>query len=145
MARSMLISRSTATTICFRGGQYMDLDPIPASGGRWLFKDNLFDKTAFFFYTPPGQPGWAGPIDHDYNAYWQRLTSELQSSQTARLTPNNSDGGIDAVNDRLLSFAPVYQAGPLGEFYLPTSSELYSTSPNPEKRGSRSVADAGLY
>jgi hypothetical protein len=40
-----------------------------------------------------------------------------------------------------LSTPPPYQSGPLGNYYLATSSVLYDTA----KRGSRSVADAGLY
>jgi hypothetical protein len=117
----------------FRGQRFF-LNPVPATAGHWTFTDNLFDKVAFEEY-------WPGPIDHDFNAYWQRTSPELESWQVARLTANSGDGSTDAANDQLLAATPAYQSGPLGDYYLATSSPLYQTS----KRGSRTVAEAGLY
>jgi hypothetical protein len=98
-----------------------------STAGNWVFKDNLFDKVAFVQDT-------TNPLDQDFNAYWKRLPEELEPWETDRLWP-------DASNDRVLAAAPVYQTGPLGDFYLTTSSPLYQAG----NRGSRSVTDAGLY
>jgi hypothetical protein len=111
----------------FRGSKETRIIPVVSSAGNWVFKDNLFDKVAFV-------QDMTNPLDHDYNAYWKRLSGELEPGQTDRLS-------MSAANDRVLTSAPTYQAGPLGDFYLATSSPLYSSG----NRGSRSVTDAGLY
>ncbi len=110
----------------FRGGQWFMLEPIPATAGNWVFKDNLFDKVEFWQDT-------AEPLDHDSNGYWPMLASELRYIDTAsRLVPTNS------VSDQVLSSAPPYQSGPLGDYYLPTTTPLYHA-------GSRTANDAGLF
>ncbi|MBL9139758.1 MAG: hypothetical protein JNK85_28065 [Verrucomicrobiales bacterium] len=114
----------------FRGSRFRAV-PAPTSAGSWTLKDNLFDKVAFEL-TP------TLPIAHNYNGYWRRIASELQPGQTDRLTANNSDGSTDAVNDVLLATAPAYQSGPLGKFYLASTSPLVNT-------GSRTPGQAGLH
>jgi hypothetical protein len=108
----------------FREGG-LRLVPSASAGVPWEVKDNLFDNEEFL-------QGTTLAINHDYNAYWPLTV--FQWGGTARLAPAGSD-------DRVLASAPAYQTGPLGDFYLPTSSPLYDTA----NRGSRSVADAGLY
>jgi len=107
----------------FRGGLLRAV-PIPATAGNWIFKDNLFDKIAF-------EQDTTASLDHDFNGYWKRLPSELESGQTDRLAPN-------AANDKVLTSAPYYQSGPLGSYYLPASGLLYNG-------GSRTPGQAGLY
>lgn len=128
----------------FRGGR-LQLNPIPATGHDWLLRDNLFDKVAFQQFVDQTD-GTIGPLDHDYNAYWPRTVAELESDPwyVDHLLANTTDRSpSDTVNNRELGATPAYQSGPLGDYYLATSSELYSTSPN--KRGSRTAAEAGLY
>lgn len=128
----------------FRGGR-LQLNPIPATGHDWLLRDNLFDKVAFQQFVDQTD-GTIGPLDHDYNAYWPRTVAELESDPwyVDHLLANTTDRSPgDTVNNRELGATPAYQSGPLGDYYLATSSELYSTSP--DKRGSRTVAEAGLY
>jgi hypothetical protein len=111
----------------FRGSKETRIIPVVSTAGNWVFKDNLFDKVAFLQDT-------TNPLDQDFNAYWKRLPEELEPWETDRLWP-------DASNDRVLASAPVYQPGPLGDYYLAISSPLFNSG----NRGSRSVTDAGLY
>lgn len=107
-----------------------------STGELWQFTDNLFDKTSFEHWTVSAQP-----ITHDYNGYWKRLATELETWQTDRLDANHTDGTTDGGNDQVLAAAPADQTGPFGGFYLGTdyeSSRLLSA-------GSRSAADAGLF
>ncbi len=106
----------------FRGGQ-LRLAPVVSSSGNWVFKDNIFDKVPFVQDTTE-------PLDHDYNGYWKRLPGELEWWQADRLSP-------DGANDRVLTSAPVYYAGPLGSYYRAPSGPLFQT-------GSRTAAEAGL-
>ncbi len=117
----------------FRGGRMVVNSRETSTGELWAFGDNLFDKVAFE-YQSDGPP----PLNHDYNGYWERTSSELEPWQMSRLAVNNDDGGTDAVNDMVLSSAPAYQTSTFGNYYLPTSSPLH-------KAGSRSPAEAGLY
>ncbi len=116
----------TAYNNLFRNQDFL-LDPIPATAGDWLFKDNLFDKAGFEFF---GQES----LDHGYNAYWQRVGLELKPGQTDRLQPASG-------NDVILTAALPYQSGPFGSHYLATYCPLYNSA----KRGSRPPADAGLF
>lgn len=116
----------------FKSGQ-LSLVSMPASAGNWTFTDNLFDKVHFLQYT-----NYDLPLDHDHNGYWPLLSPELGVWEITRLAPINDDGGIDAVNDVVLTTAPPYQAGPFGKFYLPNTTPLYGA-------GSRSPGNAGLY
>ena len=100
----------------FQRGDMM-LGPIPSQS--WVIKDNLFDEE------------WADQltsetIDHDYNGYWP---------QTPRLTPSGT-------HDKLLTSAPAYQVGPLGNYYLPTSSS--QSGYTLRNAGSRTVSAARL-
>jgi hypothetical protein len=109
----------------FRGGLPFYLEPIPASAGNWVLKDNLFDKVEFCQDT-------VQPLDHANNGYWPLLASELRYSDTAnRLLPNS-------LSDQVLGSPPPYQAGPFGTYYLPNSTPLFGA-------GSRIPADAGLF
>jgi hypothetical protein len=115
----------------FHGGSGLYLEPFPASAGNWLFEDNLFDKV--HFYQDTGEP-----LDYDYNGYWPLQTSELNGNgDTAKLSPNTSNDGLAGANDKVLTTAPPYQTGPLGNYYLPTTTSLYNA-------GSRTAAAAGL-
>jgi len=111
------------TSFAAHNNLFKDLDFILASlnfsGDVWAFKDNVFLNVR----------RWQSPfaVDHDYNAYWF----------TEPLIPNNEDGTVDGANDLVLSGAPAYQKGPLGDYYLPANSPLYNA-------GSRSYAEAGL-
>jgi hypothetical protein len=108
----------------FRGGVVRLVPIVTSSGEHWTIKDNLFDKTPF-------EQNTVKSTTDDYNGYWPCLSSELQSWQTARLSPNGA-------HDKVLTTAPAYIRGPLGGFYLATSSPLFNA-------GSRTPADAGLY
>ena len=110
------------------------IQPTPAEA-RWLFTDNLFDKVAFQEWYGDENPT---PIDHDYNGYWRRTPEELFPWQLDRLPANDGDGGIDAVHDMVLTESPAYHIGPMGEYYLPTSSPLWNA-------GSRTPGEAGLF
>lgn len=103
----------------------LGLGPISgATAGNWILTDNLFEKVEFLLYTTED-------FDHDYNGCWPLLDSELQWGGTTRL------GGTTAENDKELTAAPPYQVGPLGSYYLPSTTTLWNT-------GSRTAADAGL-
>ncbi len=139
----------------FREGTWLHLSPAPATAGNWVFKDNLFDKVSFFQEI-------AAPLDFDYNAYWRLTQSELDwlygwgpwwawPANAAQLQATIPGDDLNGGNERILTTAPPYQAGSpstggyeignLGNFYLTPGYILYSSS----YRGSRSVADAGLY
>ena len=68
--------------------------------GDWRVQNNIFDYTAFF------QEG-LGTLTNDYNGY---LTN------AARLTPNGANDVVLATN------TVNFQTGPLGSFYLPSTS-----------------------
>ena len=91
-------------------------DLVPIAFTLCLFKDNFFDKVAFEQY--PGVP-----LDHDYNGY-------VLLDETDRLSPA-------AANDRVLTSAPTYYVGPLGNYYRAPSGPLFQS-------GSRTAAEAGL-
>lgn len=92
----------------------------------WVFKDNLFDKVEFIFIEPV-TGGW----DRDYNAY--HLLSESELRMNGQTTP-----GTLSANEIALGSELAYQTGPMGAYYLPTSSTLWNA-------GSRTAADAGLF
>lgn len=116
--------------------------PFTLHATSWSFRDNLFEKMAF-------QQDTDYSLDHDHNAYWARTQTELDEVPLNVNGPGlnsatllaNTGGTTDPSSDVTLTAAPIYQTGPLGNYYLYTSSLLYNTA----KRGSRSVADAGLY
>jgi hypothetical protein len=120
----------------FRGGMWLHLEPIPASAGDWVWRDNLFDKVDFVQDT-------SEPVDNNYNGYWPLTSSELswlynyypwfQANSGQFLASTNSGG-----NEQVLTAAPPYQTGPLGDYYLPTTTPLYHA-------GSRTAGDAALF
>ncbi len=63
------------------------------------------------------------PLDFSYNGYWPKQNSELlwPGQDAAQLLPTT---GTPA-GEVLLAAAPLYQAGPLGNYYLPTATPLY--------------------
>ena len=121
----------------FRGGWWLHLEPIPASAGDWTFQDNLFDKTDFIQDTN-------APLNFSHNAYWPLSSPELnwawwyypwlQPNSGQLLVTTNGGGG----NEQILNAAPAYQVGPLGNYYLPTTTPLYHA-------GSRTADHAGMH
>jgi hypothetical protein len=89
------------------------------SGTNWMFKDNIFDKTAVSDY----EAGLTNTIVHDYNGYVTNCN---------RL--NTPYGGHDVI----LTNSPDFQTSYCGRYYLPTNSPLLSA-------GSRTADLAGLY
>ena len=117
----------------FRNSVWLLLQPIPTWAGNWVFEDNLFDKVNFFQDTTM-------PLDYDYNAYWPLSQSELIWLEgAAQLQPTTTDDGFtDGGNEQVLTNAPPYQYGPLGNYYLPDTTMLYGA-------GSTNAAALGLY
>jgi hypothetical protein len=116
----------------FRGGYVLATRPCPATAGHWTFKDNLFDKVHFYQDTDQ-------PLDYDHNAYWPLTASALYGTgDTAMLSPTTPNDDLNGGNEITLGAAPAYGAGPLGNYYLPSSSQICNA-------GSRSPAEAGLY
>jgi hypothetical protein len=99
---------------------------------RSIIQDSHFSDEPAFEYEPNL------PIRHDFNGYWKCSAAELDLVQTDRLTANDSDGTPDAANDKLLTTAPAYQTGPLGNYYQPASGPLYNG-------GSRTPGEAGMF
>ena len=129
----------TARNNLFKGGNWMAIEPVPASAGDWTFADNLFDGIDF-------QADPASPLDFDYNGY-----NPLPASQTLyntmafmlSLTANDTTALVSATNNLgalqevYLDEAPPYASGALGNYYLSTITPLWQA-------GSRPAADAGL-
>jgi len=115
----------------FRGGNFLALGPLPATAGHWTFTDNLFDSVLFFQET-------SQPLDYDYNAYRQLDPPEPYNNGGASTLSPSIGGASCGAHDISLAAAPLYQPGPLGNFYLPPSSPTVNA-------GSRSPAEAGLY
>ncbi len=117
----------------FRGGSWFHIGPIFSSGGNWVFEDNLFDKVDIVQNML-----WVSqPFDYDFNAYWPLTADELAAdynsypfidyANEATFSPTTTgDGFVDGGNEKVLATAPPYQAGPLGNYYLPTSTPLYN-------------------
>jgi hypothetical protein len=125
----------------FRRSPVIHLEPVPASAGNWLFKDNLFDKTAFI----QSVEGVSAPLDYGYNGYYPLAASELNSIKYRFGFGTNwlaatatGDGFVDGTGDVTLLQAPPYQTGPLGNYYLPDTTPLYGA-------GSDTPANLGLY
>jgi hypothetical protein len=91
-----------------------------SSGETYTVKDNLFDQTVL--YNTSG-----GTWSHGYNGY----VREYSTWNYYRLSPNAS-------TDVTLTSSPSYSTGPLGSFYLPSSTSLINA-------GSRTGSSAGLY
>ena len=108
----------------FRGGQWLILEPIPASAGNWVFEDNLFDKVDFM-----QNPGSAlEPLDFAYNAYWPKTASELlyPGYDAAQLQPTTTGTSFtDSTNEAVFTAAPPYLWGPFGRYYMPSNTILY--------------------
>ena len=104
----------------------------PPSIRDWVFKDNLFDKEEFRFIEPI-----TGGLERDYNAYRLLLESELRMNGLGGIPSQTSPGNLSA-NEITLNSEVAYQTGPMGAYYLPTSSTLWNA-------GSRTAADAGLF
>jgi hypothetical protein len=119
----------------FRGGQWFHLAPIPASAGSWTLTDNLFDQVNFV-------QGMATNLSCSNNGYWPLSTNSLSwyAYFDFDFLPLTSAATLEpaASSDVTLSSPPPYQAGPFGNFYLPTNTALYAA-------GSRTPASAGLY
>jgi len=125
----------------FKGGGWFHLEPMAATAGNWVLKDNLFDHADFVQDA-------SRPLDYDYNGYWPPTGAELawdtyyypwnvQNAGQLQAT-TTGDGFTDGANEQVLTAAPPYQAGPFGNYYLPNTTALYGA-------GSRPPADAGLY
>jgi hypothetical protein len=144
----------SATNNLFRGGEYFHFEPLPASAGDWAFENNLFDKVDIFQDTGT-VGGEYQPLDYDHNAYWPLSTNALAwdwimveyiisngrelPRNTNELQPTvNQDGFVDGQHEVTLAAAPPYQAGPYGNYYLPTDTPLYGA-------GSDTPANLGLY
>jgi hypothetical protein len=134
----------------FRGGLWLHLEPIPASAGNWVFKDNLFDRVNFVQDATQ-------TLDCDNNGYWPLSSSDLLwdwdypdyypfsilgflcpwwwMENSGQLQPTTTGEGAHEV---VLGNAPPYQSGSLGNFYLPTNTPLYGA-------GSTNAAGPGLY
>jgi len=123
----------TATNNLFKGGDWFVIEPIPASGGNWVFENNLFDKADIM-------QGTTMPLDYAYNGYWPKQPWELLWGwDAAQLqTTTTGDGFTDGQGEVVLSNAPPYQFGPFGKFYLPTNTLLYGA-------GSATAGALGLY
>ena len=125
----------------FRRSPVIHLEPIPASAGNWTFEDNLFDKCGFL----QSVVGASGPLDYGYNADYLLTVGELADlnyrfafNSTNRLvTTTTGDGFADGTGEITLSQVPPYEAGPFGNYYLPTSTPLHQA-------GSRTADLAGL-
>jgi hypothetical protein len=118
-----------ATNNLFKGGNWFILEPIPASGGNWVFENNLFDKVDILQDTNM-------PLNYDYNGYWPLTASELVwGGDAGQLQPSTSSSGTHEV---VLPAVPPYQAGPFGHFYLPTNTLLYGA-------GSDTPANLGFF
>ena len=125
----------------FRGGQWLHLEPIPASAGNWVFENNLFDQVNLI------QDNYQ-PLDFDYNGYWPLTADSV--GWLANLNPwaiantnylqntTTLDGFVDSHNEQFLDAAPPYQSSTLGKYYLPDNTPLYGG-------GSTTAAAVGLY
>ena len=116
--------RLVATNNLFHGG-WLSMEPVPASGGDWVFENNLFDKVVI-------QQAQNQPLDFDYNAYWPCVGStELVTGQTGSfvltITP---DGFTDGGHELMLTAPPPYQSGPLGFYYQSAASPLIDKGHN---------------
>jgi hypothetical protein len=129
----------------FRGGQWLHLEPIPASAGDWAFEDNLFDKVNIVQDTSSGQ---YQPLDYDYNGYWPLSTNALTWNSyfypwhwlqnTGELQPTAPTNGFtDGQHEVTLASHPPYQNGPFGHYYMPANTLLYEA-------GSRTADAAGF-
>jgi hypothetical protein len=114
----------------FRNCDWLRLEPVEASMGNWVFKDNLFDRVEFMQETNL-------PLDYNYNGYWPKQPWELMWGNSTQLMPS-AGGNVSGAHDVVLSSAPPYQSGPFGNYYLPDTTPLYGT-------GSDTAADLGLY
>jgi hypothetical protein len=114
----------------FKGGNWMLLEPFPASAGNWAFRDNLFDKVNFLQDA-------SQPLDFDHNGYWPLLPHDFPYGGSASELAASS-GGTAGGGEVTLSNVPPYQVSAFGNFYLPASTPLFGA-------GSRSPADAGLF
>jgi hypothetical protein len=133
----------------FHSGLWFHLEPFVTSAGNWIFKNNLFDSVDFFQDAHQ-------PLDYNYNGYWPLSASELSMdwycspfsydffyglnlSNTNQLQiTTTGDTTTDGGNEQVLTTAPPYQIGPLGNFYLPDTTLLYGA-------GSDTPANLGLY
>jgi hypothetical protein len=137
----------------FRGGMWFYVQPIPATAGNWVFKDNLFDKVDFLQDTN-------APLDFDHNGYWPLTDSELWWLGDASQLQPSTGGNLSGSHDVVLTSAPQYQAGPFGNYYLPDTTPLYgagstnageiglaqyTTSPNQTKEDKDHPVNIGLH
>jgi len=126
-----------ASNNLFRGGR-LRIVPMPTSAGNWSLRDNLFEWVVF-------QQDTDMPLDHDHNAYWPCSQSELDAAWVESYGPGSTrqlgadTGGTNyPASDPTLTAAPPYQAGPFGDYYLPTATALYNA-------GSRTASDTSLH
>jgi hypothetical protein len=104
--------------------------PVPASAGNWTLTDNLFDLMSIFQIP-------ALALDFDYNGYWPLKSAFYSGDWTQLQATTTGDGTTDGLNEMVLSYAPAYQSGPFGNYYLTTVTPLWQA-------GSRTAGVAGL-
>lgn len=139
-----------------RGSKWCTFISFPATAGNWTIEDNLFDEVDLV--QNPNMP-----LDFDYNGYWPKRTAALlwPGSDALQLQATTTgDGYVDGAHEQVLSAAPPYQAGPLGDFYLPDTTPLYgagstnagalglaqyTTSPDQTKEGATHTVNIGLH
>jgi hypothetical protein len=104
--------------------------PVPASAGNWTLTDNLFDLMSIFQIP-------ALALDFDYNGYWPLKSAFYSGDGTQLQVTTTGAGTTDGLNEVVLSYAPAYQSGTFGNYYLSTVTPLWQA-------GSRTATDAGL-
>jgi hypothetical protein len=119
----------------FRRGPGFTLVPVASSAGNWTLTDNLFDLVEFAQDT-------AFPLDYGYNAYWPQMNLSDSTNAGTLLATTTGDGTTDGVGEQTLPSAPLYQSGPLGNYYMQTGPLFASYL---QSKGSRSPAAATLY
>jgi len=100
----------------FRNCDWLRLEPVPATAGNWLLRDNVFDRVTFLQDTNQ-------PLDYDCNGNWPLSPTWLWwYGGNATLNPTTAENGA---HDVLLSNPPPYQIGPFGNYYLSQATPLY--------------------
>ncbi len=110
----------------FKGG-VLDLQTITSSQGPWVMNDNLFDGMVLRQDS--------GTFSHDCNGYW---TNDVPFNMFMWMFGGPEYEFFSFPSDEVLvTNALPYQIGALGNYYLPTNTQLY-------QKGSRTNGAAGL-